>query len=206
MNSFTNSREKLVEFLIENGISDKNVLSAFRKIPRHLFVPEVLKFSAYKNSALPIGFGQTISQPYTVAYMTQMLEVQQNHKVLEIGTGSGFQTAILAVLSERVFTIERIKELTIKARKVHEKLNLYNIVYRVGDGILGWKEFSPFDRIIVTAAINEIPQNLINQLNDKGIIIFPLKLKESQKIVKIFKDGNKLTETYLKDCNFVEIL
>ena len=206
MNSFKDSKERLISFLKDNGIKDDKVLDAFRKIPRHLFVPEILKYDAYKNSALPIGQGQTISQPLTVAYMTQELELEKNHYVLEIGTGSGFQTAILAVLAEKVFTIEKIKDFTSRARKIHEKLNLYNIVYRIGDGVFGWREFSPFDRIIVTAAFDKIPETLISQLKDGGILISPVKYGSGQRLLKVVKNQNELIENFIGECNFVEIV
>ncbi len=206
MNSFKDSREKLIRFLKDNGITDNKVIEAFEKIPRHFFVPEVLKFDAYKNSALPLGFGQTISQPLTVAMMTQELELDENHSVLEIGTGSGFQTAILAYLADRVFTIERFKDFTVRARKIHEKLNLMNIVYRIGDGSYGWAQFAPYDRIIATAAFDNIPEILIKQLKVNGILISPIKSKSSQFILKIKKLEDKIEEEFIKECNFVEII
>ncbi len=206
MNSFKDSREKLIRFLRDNGITDNKVIEAFEKIPRHFFVPEVLKFDAYKNSALPLGFGQTISQPLTVAMMTQELELDENHSVLEIGTGSGFQTAILAYLADRVFTIERFKDFTVRARKIHEKLNLMNIVYRIGDGSYGWAQFAPYDRIIATAAFDNIPEILIKQLKVNGILISPIKSKSSQFILKIKKLEDKIEEEFIKECNFVEII
>ncbi len=206
MNSFRESKEKLISFLKSNGIDDDIVLDAFRNIPRHLFVPEILKFDAYKNSALPIGHGQTISQPLTVAKMTQELELSEDHSVLEIGTGSGFQTAILAYIVDRVFTIERFKEFTIRARQIHEKLKLMNIVYRVGDGSYGWAQFAPFDRIIVTAAFDKIPDNLIKQLKVGGILLTPVKSESSQYILKIKKLDDDIEKEYISECNFVEIL
>ena len=206
MRSFVESREKLIDFLKSNGINDLKVIEAFRNIPRHYFVPEVLKFEAYKNSALPIGHGQTISQPLTVAMMTQALELDETHSVLEIGTGSGFQTAILAYIAERVFTVERFKEFTVKARKIHEKLKIMNIVYRIGDGSYGWAQFAPFDRIIVTAAFGEIPETLIRQLKINGILITPVILDKSQYILKIKKLPDKIEENYISECNFVEII
>ncbi len=206
MNSFKESREKLIEFLQNNGITDNKVIEAFKNIPRHFFVPEVLKFDAYKNSALPIGNGQTISQPLTVAMMTQALELDENHSVLEIGTGSGFQTAILAFIADRVFTVERFKEFTVRARKIHEELKLMNIVYRIGDGSYGWAQFAPFDRIIATAAFEKIPEILIKQLKINGILISPLKSESSQFIIKIKKLNDKVEEEFLKECNFVEII
>ena len=206
MNSFKDSREKLIKFLMQNGIKDENVLNAFREIPRHIFVPEILKFDAYKNSALPIGQGQTISQPLTVAFMTQVLELESNHSVLEIGTGSGFQTAILAKIAERVFTVERFREFTIRARKIHEKLNLMNIVYRIGDGSFGWAQFAPFDRIIVTAAFGKLPETLLNQLKIGGILVTPVKENDSQFLLKLRKLPEKIEREILKECNFVEII
>ena len=206
MNSFKESREKLINLLKKNGVSDENVIKAFRHIPRHLFVPEILKFDAYKNSALPIGQGQTISQPLTVALMTQALELKSTHNVLEIGTGSGFQTAILAFIVERVFTIERFKEFTVKARKIHERLNLLNIVYRIGDGSYGWAQYAPFDRIISTAAFKNIPDILLKQLKVNGIMITPVISGNSQILVKIKKLQNEIEKEVLKECNFVEII
>ena len=206
MNSFKESREGLIKFLITNGIKDNKVIEAFRSIPRHIFVPEILKFDAYKNSALPIGQGQTISQPLTVAKMTQELELEENHSVLEIGTGSGFQTAIIAFIVDRVFTVERFKEFTIRARKIHEKLNLMNIVYRIGDGSYGWAQFAPYDRIIVTAAFKEVPEILLKQLKINGILITPIIFNDSQKLMKIVKTSEGLEREIIKDCNFVKII
>ena len=138
------------------GISDSNVLSAIEKIPREIFIPNHFRNQAYENIALPIGKNQTISQPYIVALMTQSLELKKNHKILELGTGSGYQSAILSLLTRRVYTIERIKSLLVKAESKFKELKLTNIVTKHGDGNFGWSEQKPFDRIIFTAATNEI--------------------------------------------------
>ena len=144
------------------GISDSNVLSAIEKIPREIFIPDNFRNQAYDNIALPIGDDQTISQPYIVALMTQSLELRKNHKVLELGTGSGYQSTILSLLARRVYTVERIKSLLVKAEAKFKELKLTNIVTKHGDGNLGWNEQVPFDRIIFTAATNEIPNSFLH--------------------------------------------
>ena len=176
---------RLILELRESGISDTHVLSAIEKTPREIFIPDNFRNQAYENIALPIGDNQTISQPYIVALMTQSLELQKNHKVLEIGTGSGYQSSILSLLARRVYTIERIKSLLVKAETNFKELKLTNIVTKHADGNLGWKEQIPFDRIIFTAAINEISNNFFDHIDDNGIIVAPI-VSSSKQILKKF--------------------
>ena len=171
--------------LRESGISDTHVLSAIEKTPREIFIPDNFRNQAYENIALPIGDNQTISQPYIVALMTQSLELQKKHKVLEIGTGSGYQSSILSLLARRVYTIERIKSLLVKAETNFKELKLTNIVTKHADGNLGWKEQIPFDRIIFTAAINEISNNFFDHIDENGIIVAPI-VSSSKQILKKF--------------------
>ncbi|MEG8946124.1 protein-L-isoaspartate(D-aspartate) O-methyltransferase [Rosettibacter firmus] len=180
---FEEDRLELVNSLRKKGITDERVLDAMLKVERHLFVPEAVRHHAYKDIALPIGYGQTISQPYTVAIMTQALKVQPGHKVLEIGTGSGYQAAILYEMGAKVFTIERNYELYNRALKIFDELNL-RIAARCSDGTIGWEEFSPYDRIIVTAGSPSIPKNLKKQLAIDGILVIPVGDRQTQ-VLKI---------------------
>ena len=168
-------RIKMVEYQIEaRGVKDTRVLEALRKVPRHLFVPEHLKNQAYADEPLPIGSGQTISQPYIVAYMTEQLQLQDEDRVLEIGTGSGYQAAVLAELVDSVFTIEILDELSEQAQKTLRNLHYDHIEFKVGNGFYGWPEKAPFDAIIVTAAPENIPQPLVDQLKIGGRMIIPV--------------------------------
>jgi len=189
--------------LRELGITDSKVLSALEKIPRQLFIPDNFRNQAYENIALPIGENQTISQPYIVALMTQSLKLEKNHKVLEIGTGSGYQCSILSLLCRRVYSIERIKNLLISAHEKFETLKLTNIVTKHDDGNLGWKEQVPFDRIIFTAATKEISKIFINHISDDGIIIAPIIENSKQILKKFTKKNNKLFVEKLTDVLFV---
>ncbi len=189
-------REKLVASLKERGIKNEKVLSAFLKVQRHLFVPEVMIPNAYLDVALPIGQGQTISQPYTVAFMTEILNPKPNDKILEIGTGSGFQAAILYELGAKVFTIERNFDLYNQTLKLFDKLN-YRIATRCSDGTIGWSDFAPYDGIIVTAGSPSIPENLKKQLKIGGKLIIPVgnKVNQAMKIVtKISEDIFEINE------------
>lgn len=204
---FQNLRDLMVDTqLIPRGIRDERVLKAMRKVPRHLFLDESQWFRAYDDMALPIGEGQTISQPYMVAIMTELLELKGHEKVLEIGTGSGYQAAILAELSRDVYTIERVQSLSLKASKVLMSLGYDNVHLRVGDGTLGWPEEAPFDRVIITAACPEIPEPIINQLNEGGIVVAPVGERFSQVLLKIRKEGGRLIEEYHTPCVFVPLI
>ncbi len=204
---FKELREFMVKTqLIPRGIMDERVLDAMRKVPRHLFVSEPMQYQAYEDSALSIGEGQTISQPYMVAVMTELLELTGTEKVLEIGTGSGYQAAILSELSREVYTIDRVGTLARQAEEKFRSLSYYNIHVRVGDGTLGWPEESPFDRIIVTAGTPKVPEPLMEQLSDEGIILAPVGGRFSQQLIRIRKSKGELTEEYHTPCVFVPLI
>ncbi len=205
---FSLAREWMVRDQIEaRGIKDKRLLKVMRKIPRHLFVDEALRDQAYNDYPLPIGEGQTISQPYIVALMTEALELKGQEKVLEIGTGSGYQTAILAELAQSVFTIERVPTLMQRAKAILDSLGYFNVAYKTGNGTLGWPEVAPFQGIIVTAAAPEIPQPYVEQLDIGGKLVIPLGDKFSQVLYKIIKlpDG-RIKKQYLCGCRFVPLV
>lgn len=171
---YTTLRQEMVSRQIAaRGVTDERILTALRTVPRHLFVPEALRFKAYTDQPLPIGQGQTISQPYIVAYMTELLRVDSSHTVLEIGTGSGYQAAVLALLVKKVYTIEIVPELGRSAAQRLKDLGYYNVEVKIGDGYQGWPEVAPFDRIIVTAAPEEIPPELVKQLKPGGRMVVP---------------------------------
>ncbi len=182
---FEAERRDLVESLRRKGITDEKVLEAMMNVERHLFVPEGIRQHAYDDTALPIGWGQTISQPYTVAVMTQALEIQDEEKVLEIGTGSGYQAAILAEMGCRVFSIEKKREIYERTQRLFERIHI-RAALRCSDGTLGWEEFAPYDRIIVTAGSPKIPKALKKQLKEGGILVIPVGDKSSQSL-KILK-------------------
>ena len=189
--------------LREAGINNTKVLSAIETTPRELFIPENFRNQAYENIALPIGKDQTISQPYIVALMSQLLEINTNHKILELGTGTGYQSAILSKLARRVYTIERIKSLLINAENIFKKLKITNIVSKHGDGNLGWSEQIPFDRIIFTAATKEITKNLFSHIKENGIIVAPIIVNSSKVLKKYIKKNNKIQEEDITDVVFV---
>jgi protein-L-isoaspartate(D-aspartate) O-methyltransferase len=192
--------------LLPRGIKDKRVLEAMERVPRHLFVDSSNITNAYSDMALPIGEGQTISQPYMVAVMTELLELNGTQKVLEIGTGSGYQTAVLAELSQAVYTIERIASLAEKAKKRFQNLSYLNIHIKADDGTLGWPEEAPFHRIIITAGSPEIPTPLIEQLAEGGIIVIPVGDLYSQQLLKYRKSGRNPIIEYHTPCVFVPLI
>ena len=194
---------RLILELRESGISNSQVLSALETIPREKFIPDNYRNQAYENIALPIGENQTISQPYVVAKMTELLEVKNNHKVLEIGTGSGYQCAILSKLARRIYTIERIKNLHEKACKIFEELKLANIVSKYEDGNNGWIEQIPFDRIIFTAATENITERIFSHIKEGGIIVCPIIRDNKQVIIKYMRKNNKLISEEFDDVLFV---
>ena len=201
------ARERMVKNqLIPRGIDDQEVLRVMAKIQRHLFMEEALLGEAYGDHPLPIGHKQTISQPYIVALMTEALELTGKEKTLEIGTGSGYQTAILAELSERVFTIERIRPLMEKARNLLNELGYTNILFKAFDGTLGWKEYEPYDAIMVTAGAPKIPKPLLDQLADGGRMIIPIGDRFSQKLIKIIKEEGSYKEEDFGGCRFVDLI
>jgi protein-L-isoaspartate(D-aspartate) O-methyltransferase len=174
-------KKKLIDELKYKGINDRALLEAIYKVPREKFIPSALRRFAYEDNALPIECSQTISQPFTVAYMTQVLKVKKGNKVLEIGTGSGYQSAILAELGAEVYSIERIEKLYENAKKLLDELN-YEVKLKLDDGTLGWEEIAPFDRIIVTAGAPVVPERLLEQLEVGGIIVIPVGSKENQRL------------------------
>ena len=192
--------------LIARGISDERVLAVFYKVEREKFVPSDLRKDAYGDFPLSIGEGQTISQPYMVALMTQSLELKGCERVLEIGTGSGYQTAILTELSEEVYSVERIKSLAQKAKSLLKKLGYSKVKTFVSDGTMGWEEFSPYDRILVTAGAKQVPQPLVNQLKDEGIMVIPVGSVYSQELRVIRKKKGRVRSTTVERCVFVPLI
>lgn len=204
---YERQRKEMVRRQIEaRGIKDPQVLAAMEKVPRHLFVSEALRDQAYGDFPLPIGEQQTISQPYIVAEMTQALELTKEDRVLEIGTGSGYQAAILAEIAYRVYTIERINTLYINARRLFDHLRYHNILTRYSDGTTGWRDESPFDAIIVTAGSPNIPQVLVDQLGVGGRLVLPVGGEHSQELIKIVKDEEGIHQTALGGCRFVKLV
>lgn len=195
------------EQLIPRGISDKRVLNVFRKVPRHEFVPKDLGSSAYNDYPLPIGGGQTISQPYMVALMTECLKLKGHEKVLEVGTGSGYQAAILAELAKEVYSVERFRELADNAKKVLDSLGYKNIMTKVGDGTLGWEEFAPYDGIVVTAGAPSIPQSLVKQLKDGSRLVIPVGAGGFGQILTVVeREGASVRTSEICSCAFVPLV
>lgn len=204
---FERQRFEMVDKQIEaRGVSDPQVLAAMRKVPRHHFVSEALMDQAYGDFPLPIGDQQTISQPYIVAEMTQALQLKPNDRVLEIGTGSGYQAAVLAEIVYRVFTIERLHSLFLKARNLFDELHYFNIVTRYSDGTSGWPDESPYDAIIVTAGAPQIPETLVEQLAMGGRMVLPVGNHYSQDLIKITKDEKGIHQSNLGGCRFVKLV
>jgi len=194
------------EQIVERGMKDDKLIAAMKKIPRHLFVEEALQNQAYSDHPLPIGEKQTISQPYMVALMTEALLLTGKEKVLEIGTGSGYQTAILAELSEKVFSVERIRSLAIRARKLLYELGYFNLEIKIFDGTFGWIEESPFDAIMVTAGSPDIPQPLIDQLSIGGRLVIPVGDALVQDLFRVTKTGEGVKKEDLGGCRFVKLI
>ena len=199
----------LILELRQGGVTDRRVIDVMESIPRELFVPKALREQAYENIALPIGLHQTVSQPLTVGLMTQSLDLTDRMKVLEIGTGSGFQSAVLSPLCRRLYTIERYKELSQGAEERFTKLRLTNITTRVGDGSLGWKEQAPFERIIITAAAHDIPPLLVEQLAIGGIMVLPVndgRDENDQRLLKVTRTGDGIETEELGITRFVPLI
>ncbi|GAW66753.1 protein-L-isoaspartate O-methyltransferase [Geoanaerobacter pelophilus] len=197
----------MVAELVKRGITDQRVLGAMLEIPRHIFVEEAMSAQAYSDGSLPIGEKQTISQPYIVAKMTQLLELSGREKVLELGTGSGYQAAVLATLADRVCTVERIRPLALKARKALDSLRLLNVNLKIGDGTEGWPEEAPFDAILVTAGAPHLPDCLVQQLAPGGRLVIPVGDRIDQRLLLVTKgmDGSVATEE-CDDCRFVRLI
>jgi protein-L-isoaspartate(D-aspartate) O-methyltransferase len=207
MVNFKKARERMVETQIAaRGVHDERVLDAMRKVPRHLFVDEALRDQAYSDHPLPIAEKQTISQPYIVALMTESLELKGAEKVLEIGTGSGYQSAILAELADRVFSIERYPELAYRANSILRKLGYQNVIVRVGDGSLGWPDDAPFDGIVVTAGTPKIPQPLIDQMAMGGRLVVPVGDRFGQDLILVRRVAEGIKKTNLGGVRFVDLV
>ena len=202
---YAEERRSLLTFLHQLGIRNHKVLQAMSAVPRELFIDEALSHKAYENNALPIGCGQTISQPYIVAEMTELLDLQSDSRVLEIGTGSGYQTAILAHLVDHVFSVERIKALQWQAKRRFKLLDLHNISTKHGDGWKGWASKGPFDAIIVTAAADDIPAELLTQLADGGRLIIPVG-DEFQVLKQIVRKGEQYISQDIEAVRFVPLV
>ncbi len=203
---YEKERQELILTLREKGITNERVLKAFLEVERHLFIPQALHGHAYVDNALPIGFDQTISQPYTVAFMTQVMNPQPGNKILEIGTGSGYQAVILNYLGAKVYSIERNHNLYLRTSQLFDNLG-YRIALRCSDGTLGWDEFAPYDGIIVTAGGPEIPTNLKKQLAPGGILIIPVGDRKSQKMHILQKTGvDSFKTTIVPDFSFVPLI
>ena len=204
--TYAGYRARLVEGLRAKGIVDLAVLKAFAETPRHLFVPEALRHRAYDDAALPIGSGQTISQPFTQARYLEALRLSGNERVLEIGTGSGYQTALLGALAGQVFSVERVITLAVHARDVLREAGVSNASVLVGDGTLGWSDYAPYDAILVAAGGPEVPPPLVEQLKNRGRLLIPLGNRGGQVLTLVERDGADLRRTPLGDARFVPLL
>jgi protein-L-isoaspartate(D-aspartate) O-methyltransferase len=197
--------DRLIDFLVASGIKDPQVIEIIRAIPRENFVSQAMEHQAYDNNALPIGQGQTISQPYIVAKMTESLSLRKESKVLEVGTGSGYQTAILSQMVNHVFSVERIKALQWEAKRRLKLLDIYNVSTKHGDGWQGWSVHAPFDAIIVTAAADCVPDALLTQLADGGVMVIPVGFEE-QKLLKITRNGEEYLSELIEMVRFVPLI
>ncbi len=208
MRDFAIARRRMVEAQVMNrGVKDRRVIDAMLKVPRHMFVEEALEAQAYQDAPLPIGEKQTISQPYMVAVMSEALLLDGSETVLEVGTGSGYQAAVLALLAYRVFSLERIPALARRARKVLDKCGFSKVNIRVADGTLGWQDMSPFDAIVVTAGAPEVPQNYLDQLTIGGRLIIPVGNRDDQVLMRITRTGEKeYQEEQMLGCRFVPLI
>lgn len=199
------TRMRLVQRLKESGIESDRVLEVMGQIPRHIFLDEALSHRAYEDTSLPIGYGQTLSQPYIVARMTELLLKHEPARVLELGTGSGYQTAVLSQLFGQIYSVERIKPLQDRARDRLRQLNIRNVMLKHADGGMGWPERGPFDGIIVTAAPMEVPTELLDQLADGGVLVAPVG-EEQQVLVEVIRNGDRFERRELEPVRFVPLL
>ncbi len=207
MDAMTRARHQLVDGVLTRlAIRDEVLRAALLAIPRHLFVDSALSQQAYQDIALPIGFDQTISQPTMVAMMTHALDVGPDMKILEIGTGSGYQTAVLAQYTKRLYTVERVTGLSQRAQKLLDGLGLRNVIFKMGDGSNGWESWAPYDRILVTAGAPVVAEKLRLQLADGGRLVIPCGNREVQRLMSIDRQGNRFIETDLGDCRFVPLI
>lgn len=203
---YERQRRQLIETIRDRGIDDLEVLRVFDLVPRHLFVPEAVQHRAYEDAPIPIGFGQTASQPSLQALYLQVLKIQSDQKVLEIGTGSGYQTALLAHLASHVYSVERIRELSARARTVLDDLRFSNIALLVGDGTIGWSRYAPYDAILVAAASPDVPQALLDQLSEGGRMLIPLGDRNEQTLTLFEKSADGVRREDITECTFVPLL
>jgi protein-L-isoaspartate(D-aspartate) O-methyltransferase len=200
-------RRKLIEEISGHGIDDLEILQLFDRVPRHIFLPEGVLPRAYEDAPLPIGYGQTASQPSLQAYYLDLLRPTENDTVLEIGTGSGYLTALLALVAQRVYSVERVRELSIRARKALDQMKFKNVALMVGDGTIGWRKFAPFDVIVVSASSPKVPSALVDQLSEGGRMLVPVGSRDAQKLVLVRKEGFITTEEEVGDeVTFVPLL
>ena len=200
---FTHLRARMVDAVKQRGIRDERVLQAMREVPRHLFVPAVVAAKAYGTGALPIGAKQTISQPYIVARMLELLELTGKEKVLEIGTGTGYEAVVLSKLCAKVFSIERVNELALRAAELVRELKIHNVSVKVFDGTYGWSDQAPFDAIVVAAAAPAVPEPLVQQLARKGKMVIPIGAEGNQRLARVTRVG---TGTAIEDCGTAEFV
>ena len=204
---FVGYRRKLIEEIRGRGIEDLETLQIFDRVPRHLFLPEGVWPRAYEDAPIPIGYNQTASQPSLQAYYLSLLEPRREEKVLEIGTGSGYLTALLALMADRVYSVERVRELSQRARKALDAFGVKNVALLVGDGTIGWRKYQPFDVVVVSAASPSIPSALVDQLAEEGRMLIPVGSRDSQELVLVRKTGFVVTEEVVRgECTFVPLL
>ena len=203
---YERQRRQLIETIRERGIEDLEVLRTFDLVPRHLFVPESVQHRAYEDAPLPIGFGQTASQPSLQALYLQTLHIEPHHRVLEIGTGTGFQTALLAHLAQHVYSVERLRELSVKARQILDSLRITNVALLVGDGTIGWQRYAPYDAMLVSAAAPDVPQLLLDQLAPAGRLLIPIGGRTEQTLTLFEKTAEGIRRENITACTFVPLL
>jgi protein-L-isoaspartate(D-aspartate) O-methyltransferase len=199
-------RRALIGTMQERGIRDLNVLRAFDLIPRHEFIPETYRVRSYDDAPVPIGHGQTASQPSLQALYMQVLDLKKDDKVLEIGTGCGFQTAVLAQLADRVYSVERIRELAVRAREKLDEMRISNVAILVGDGTIGWSRYAPYDAILVAAGSPDVPRPLMEQLSDGGRMLIPVGGREMQRLMLVTRQGDQYEQREVTECTFVPLL
>lgn len=203
---FTGRRRALIEEIRAAGVGDLEILELFDRVPRHLFLPEAVGSQAYQDRPVPIGFGQTASQPSLQARYLEILRPERHETVLEVGTGCGFLTALLSRMADRVYSVERIRDLSARARDALDRLGIRNVALMAGDGTIGWRKFAPFHVIVVSAAAPRVPEPLVEQLADGGRLLVPVGTREAQRLVLVTKDGFAVSEQPLDDVIFVPLL
>lgn len=204
---FVGRRRRLIEEIRDRGVEDLELLELFDRVPRHLFIPQGMWHRAYEDAPVPIGYGQTASQPSLQAHYLRILAPAADERVLEVGTGSGFLTALLAHRAERVYSVERVRELSVRARKALDGLGFRNVALLVGDGTIGWRKFAPYDVVVVSAASPAVPTTLVDQLAEGGRMLLPVGTRDRQDLVLVRRDGGRLVEEVVQEaCTFVPLL